>query len=233
EVIGPKGKVINTIQGETGADISVDDDGMVGVVSVSAVDGGAVAEAERQIRLILDPPTPEVNAEYTGKVVSITKFGAFINILPGRDGLLHISKIGGGKRIDKVEDVLELGQDLEVYVEDIDPNGKVSLRMAGDTGGKSGGDTGGSRSDSPKADGPAQGRSAAASTRDTEAGSSGESDSNGGGSDRPKRAPEFAPVLEAKLTETYGDLGPEPAPRNAGGGGRRGGGGGRGGRRGR
>nr|WP_291821858.1 S1 RNA-binding domain-containing protein [Candidatus Microthrix sp.] len=98
--------MINSIQGETGADISVDDDGMVGIVSVSAVDGNAVAEAERQIRLILDPPTPEVNAEYTGKVVSITKFGAFINILPGRDGLLHISKIGGGKRIDKVEDVL-------------------------------------------------------------------------------------------------------------------------------
>ncbi|MEZ5371791.1 MAG: S1 RNA-binding domain-containing protein [Microthrixaceae bacterium] len=107
---GPRARWINTIQGETGADISVDDDGMVGVVSVSAVDGGAVAEAERQIRLILDPPTPEVNAEYTGKVVSITKFGAFINILPDGIGLLHISKIGGGKRIDKVEDVLELGR---------------------------------------------------------------------------------------------------------------------------
>ena len=252
EVIGPKGKVINTIQGETGADISVDDDGMVGVVSVSAVDGNAVAEAERQIRLILDPPTPEVNAEYTGKVVSITKFGAFINILPGRDGLLHISQIGGGKRIDKVEDVLELGQDLAVYVEDIDPNGKVSLRMAGDTGEKSGGDSSGSRSSSPKADGPSQGRSAAAaSDRRAEGsggrqgdgsgssdgsssdGSSSDRDSSGSGSDRPKRAPEFAPVLEAKLTEAYGDLGPEPAPRSAGGGGRRGGGGGRGGRRGR
>ncbi|MBL0202815.1 MAG: polyribonucleotide nucleotidyltransferase [Candidatus Microthrix sp.] len=252
EVIGPKGKVINSIQGETGADISVDDDGMVGVVSVSAVDGNAVAEAERQIRLILDPPTPEVNAEYTGKVVSITKFGAFINILPGRDGLLHISKIGGGKRIDKVEDVLELGQDLAVYVEDIDPNGKVSLRMAGDTGEKSGGDSSGSRSSSPKADGPSQGRSAAAaSDRRAEGsggrqgdgsgssdgsssdGSSSDRDSSGSGSDRPKRAPEFAPVLEAKLTEAYGDLGPEPAPRSAGGGGRRGGGGGRGGRRGR
>ena len=234
EVIGPKGKVINTIQGETGADISVDDDGMVGVVSVSAVDGNAVAEAERQIRLILDPPTPEVNAEYTGKVVSITKFGAFINILPGRDGLLHISKIGGGKRIDKVEDVLELGQDLAVYVEDIDPNGKVSLRMAGDTGEKSGGDSSGSRSSSPKADGPSQGRSAAAaSDRRAEGsggrqgdgsgssdgsssdGSSSDRDSSGSGSDRPKRAPEFAPVLEAKLTEAYGDLGPEPADRKS------------------
>ena len=172
EVIGPKGKVINSIQGETGADISVDDDGMVGIVSVSAVDGGAVAEAERQIRLILDPPTPEVNAEYTGKVVSITKFGAFINILPGRDGLLHISKIGGGKRIDKVEDVLELGQDLQVYVEDIDPNGKVSLRMVGDTKSDSAGKGSGSRSsaergDSPKADAPPRGRSSATTSSAT------------------------------------------------------------------
>ncbi|MGB3028512.1 MAG: polyribonucleotide nucleotidyltransferase, partial [Candidatus Microthrix parvicella] len=230
EVIGPKGKVINSIQGETGADISVDDDGMVGVVSVSAVDGNAVAEAERQIRLILDPPTPEVNAEYTGKVVSITKFGAFINILPGRDGLLHISKIGGGKRIDKVEDVLELGQDLDVYVEDIDPNGKVSLRMAGDDKADSASTSSGSGSqgDSPKADAP-RGRASdtATSSSNDDAGQGADNDSRSsdsrstGGdtaSDRPKRAPEFAPVLEAKLTETYGDLGPEPAPRNAGGG---------------
>ena len=243
EVIGPKGKVINSIQGETGADISVDDDGMVGIVSVSAVDGGAVAEAERQIRLILDPPTPEVNAEYTGKVVSITKFGAFINILPGRDGLLHISKIGGGKRIDKVEDVLELGQDLQVYVEDIDPNGKVSLRMAGDTKADSAGKGSGSRSsaergDSPKADAPPRGRSSATTSSDTgsdvstadDARDSEDTGSENTGTDRPQRAPEFAPVLEAKLTETYGDLGPEPAPRNAGGGRR---GGSRGGRRGR
>ncbi len=134
EVIGPKGKVINAIQSETGANISVDDDGLVGTVSIASPDRGVVAEAERQIRLILDPPTADVGATYPGKVVNITKFGAFVNILPGRDGLLHISKIGGGKRIDKVEDVLELGQTVDVVVEDIDPNGKVSLRMAGDTG---------------------------------------------------------------------------------------------------
>ncbi len=134
EVIGPKGKVINAIQSETGADISVDDDGLVGTVSIASSDRGVVAEAERQIRLILDPPTADVGATYPGKVVNITKFGAFVNILPGRDGLLHISKIGGGKRIDKVEDVLELGQSIDVVVEDIDPNGKVSLRMAGDAG---------------------------------------------------------------------------------------------------
>ena len=132
EVIGPKGKMINTIQAETGADISVDDDGMVGIVSVASSDIAKVEEAMRQIMLIVDPPTAEVGALYTGKVVNITKFGAFVNILPGRDGLVHISKLGGGKRIDKVEDVLELGQEIEVVVEDVDPNGKISLKPVGD-----------------------------------------------------------------------------------------------------
>ena len=130
EVIGPKGKMINTIQAETGADISVDDDGMVGLVSVASSDRMVVDEAVRQIMLIVDPPTAEVGVSYPGKVVNITKFGAFVNILPGRDGLLHISKIGGSKRIDKVEDVLELGQEIQVVVEDVDPNGKISLNLS-------------------------------------------------------------------------------------------------------
>ena len=131
EVIGPKGKVINAIQSETGADISVDDDGTVGVVAIASTDRAAVLEAERQIKLILDPPTADVGATYKGRVVNITKFGAFVNILPGRDGLVHISKLGGGRRIDRVEDVLELGAELEVIVEDVDPNGKISLLPAG------------------------------------------------------------------------------------------------------
>ena len=151
EVIGPKGKVINAIQAETGADISVDDDGVVGTVSVSSADSTVVAEAERQIRLILDPPTAEVGATYPGRVVNITKFGAFINILPGRDGLLHISKIGGGKRIDKVEDVLELGQAIDVVVEDIDPNGKVSLGLGGDAPETKGDSSGGGSADAAPA----------------------------------------------------------------------------------
>ena len=133
EVIGPKGKVINTLQQETGADIAVDDDGVVGTVTIGAKDGNAVEEARRRISLILDPPTAEVGAVYEGKVVNITKFGAFVNILPGRDGLLHISKLSplaGGKRIDNVEDVLTLGQAVEVRVDDIDPQGKVSLSLA-------------------------------------------------------------------------------------------------------
>ena len=132
EVIGPKGKVINAMQQETGAEIIVDDDGVVGTVAIAGTDRDAVYEAERQINLILDPPTADVGETYTGKVVNITNFGAFVNILPGRDGLLHISKIGGNKRINKVEDVLELGQEVEVRVEDIDPNGKISLVPAED-----------------------------------------------------------------------------------------------------
>jgi len=130
EVIGPKGKVINAITAETGADVSVDDDGMVGTVTIGSTDRGAVEEAKRQIQLILNPPTANVGQTYPGRVVNITKFGAFVNILPGRDGLLHISKIGGGKRINKVEDVLDLGDELEVTVDDVDPNGKVSLSLA-------------------------------------------------------------------------------------------------------
>ena len=142
EVIGPKGKVINAMQQETGAEIIVDDDGIVGTVAIAGTDRDAVYEAERQINLILDPPTADVGETYAGKVVNITNFGAFVNILPGRDGLLHISKIGGNKRINKVEDVLELGQEVEVRVEDIDPNGKISLVPVDDGSSKGNGDDG-------------------------------------------------------------------------------------------
>ena len=99
-------------------------------MSIGSTDRDAVIEAERQIRLIINPPTANVGENYEGRVVNITKFGAFVNILPGTDGLLHISKIGGGKRIDKVEDVLSLGDSVEVHVDDIDPNGKLSLSLA-------------------------------------------------------------------------------------------------------
>ncbi|HEX8805203.1 MAG TPA: polyribonucleotide nucleotidyltransferase [Acidimicrobiales bacterium] len=143
EVIGPKGKVINAITAETGADVSVDDDGMVGTVTIGSSDKGAVEEARRQVQLILNPPTAEVGQTYRGRVVNITKFGAFVNILPGRDGLLHISKIGGGKRIDRVEDVLQLGDEVEVRVDDVDPGGKVSLSLASAPEARSGGDSGG------------------------------------------------------------------------------------------
>jgi polyribonucleotide nucleotidyltransferase len=138
EVIGPKGKVINTLQQETGADISVDDDGVTGTVTIGAKDGAAVDEARRRIELILDPPKAEVGSTYTGRVVNITKFGAFVNILPGRDGLVHISKLGRGRRLDKVEDVIDLGDELTVRVDDIDPQGKVSLSLVDNDGAPSG-----------------------------------------------------------------------------------------------
>ena len=158
EVIGPKGKVINTIQQETGADIAVSDDGVVGTVSVGSKDSSQVDEARRRIELILDPPTAELGADYTGRVVNITKFGAFVNILPGRDGLLHISKIGRGKRIDRVEDVFNLGDEVTVRVDDIDNSGKLSLSLAGDApegdddGGSGNGDGGGRRERSERSE---------------------------------------------------------------------------------
>ena len=100
-------------------------------------------EAKAAILAIVDPPKAELNAVYKGRVVNITKFGAFVNILPGRDGLVHISKLGRGKRINAVEDVLSLGQELEVRVDEIDDKGKVSLTPVGDEpeqGGVAGGD---------------------------------------------------------------------------------------------
>jgi len=222
EVIGPKGKVINAMQAETGADISVDDDGMVGTVSIASSDRAAVEEAERQIKLILDPPTPEIGVEYKGRVVNITNFGAFVNILPGRDGLLHISKIGGKRRIDRVEDELSLGDEVPVIVEDIDPNGKVSLKPAGLDLGDDGDSGGGERASAVSSGGG--GRSGG---RD-----SGGRDSGGrnGGRERRSSSSEsadsdtvsFEAAFEADQQGRYSDLGPASTPPDSGrGGGRR------------
>ena len=212
EVIGPKGKVINSIQSETGADISVDDDGQVGMVSIAATDREVVEEAERQIRLILDPPTADVGETYSGRVVNITKFGAFVNILPGRDGLLHISKIGQGKRIDRVEDVLELGQEIDVVVEDIDPNGKVSLKIAGDDNDYTGG--GGRGGDRDRGDRGGRGRGdrdrgdrGRGDRGDRGARSRSNDDSNGSGDDNVATL-SFEEDFEP---EGFGELGPEGA----------------------
>ncbi len=200
EVIGPKGKVINTLQAETGADITVDDDGMFGLVTIGAKESSAVDEARRRIYLIVDPPDADIGAVYDGKVVNITKFGAFVNILPGRDGLLHISKIGGGKRIDKVEDVLALGQPVQVRVDDIDPQGKISLSVAsGDLseGGGSGasGGAGGSGGDASLA-----GRGGATTSRVE------------GGDRSSSAAPvaSFEASFDAEIERELGDLGPAP-----------------------
>ncbi len=227
EVIGPKGKVINAIQQETGAEVIVDDDGVVGTVAIASPNRDAVYEAQRQIELILDPPTAEVGAIYEGKVVNITNFGAFVNILPGRDGLVHISKIGGGKRIDRVEDVLELGQSISVKVEDIDPNGKVSLLPADAAAlneAASGSDRGSRDSSDSHTD----------SDSDSDSGSdSGSPESDSGGSGE---TASFEDNFESKMRDELGDLGPAEVGGGGGGGrggGNRGGGRGRGGRGGR
>ena len=127
EVIGPKGKTIRELEEETGAQIEIDDDG---TIRVGAPDTASLELAKERILAIGYPPEAKVGEVYDGEVVNITKFGAFVNILPGRDGLLHISKIGGGKRIDRVEDVLSLGDKVKVVVREIDDRDKVSLEMA-------------------------------------------------------------------------------------------------------
>lgn len=213
EVIGPKGKVINALQQETGADIAVDDDGMVGTVTIGSTDGGAVAEARRRIELILDPPTAKVGAVYMGKVVNVTKFGAFVNILPGRDGLLHISKLGSGKRIERVEDVLNLGDSIEVRVDDVDPQGKVSLSPAAEDGPVA--DDHSSPSDRPSAsqdDAPQDDASEDDASQDDS--------SQAGG---PVAKVSFEDAFDAELRDEFGDLGPASSSGRGSGGGRPGG----------
>jgi polyribonucleotide nucleotidyltransferase len=228
EVIGPKGKVINTIQQETGADIAVDDDGMVGTVTVGATERTKVDEAVRRIQLIIEPPKADVGGTYTGKVVSITKFGAFINILPGRDGLLHISKVGKGERVNNVEDVLSLGQEIEVRVDDIDVQGKISLQYADmppadtpradrgprdrdDRGGRGGDRDRGPRRDGDRDRGPRRDgdrdrgpRSDRGGDRDRGPRRDGGSGGSGGGGSTVS----FSDDFDAQIAGEFGDLGP-------------------------
>ena len=127
ELIGPKGKTINAIQDETGADISIDDDG---TVFIGAVDGESAEAARARVNAIANPINPEVGEQYLGTVVKIATFGAFISLVPGKDGLLHISeirKLAGGKRVEDVEDVLSVGQKVLVEISKIDDRGKLSL----------------------------------------------------------------------------------------------------------
>ncbi len=127
EVIGPKGKMINQIQEDTGAEISIEDDGTVFIGATS----GSSAEAARQaVNSIANPQMPEVGERFVGTVVKTTTFGAFVSLTPGKDGLLHISQIRrlvGGKRVDNVEDVLNVGDTVEVELAEIDARGKLSL----------------------------------------------------------------------------------------------------------
>ena len=127
EVIGPKGKMINQIQEDTGADISIEDDG---TVFIGATDGPSAEAAKAAINAIANPHVPEVGERFLGTVVKLATFGAFVSLIPGKDGLLHVSelkKISGGKRVENVEDVLEVGQKLQVEITKIDDRGKLSL----------------------------------------------------------------------------------------------------------
>ncbi|PZE73510.1 polyribonucleotide nucleotidyltransferase [Curtobacterium sp. MCBD17_019] len=127
ELIGPKGKTINGIQDETGADISIEDDG---TVYIGAVDGPSAEAARAQVNAIANPTNPEIGDQFLGTVVKIATFGAFVSLLPGRDGLLHVSevrKLAGGKRVENVEDVLGVGQKVLVEVTKVDDRGKLSL----------------------------------------------------------------------------------------------------------
>ncbi|ROS59687.1 polyribonucleotide nucleotidyltransferase [Frigoribacterium sp. PhB160] len=127
ELIGPKGKTINAIQDETGADISIEEDG---TVYIGAVDGPSAEAARAQVNAIANPTNPEVGEQFLGTVVKIASFGAFVSLLPGKDGLLHISevrKLAGGKRVENVEDVLGVGQKILVEITKTDDRGKLSL----------------------------------------------------------------------------------------------------------
>jgi polyribonucleotide nucleotidyltransferase len=124
EVIGPKGKMINSITEQTGADISIEDDG---TIYVGAADGPSAEAAIGMINGIANPQLPKVGERFLGTVVKTAAFGAFVSLVPGKDGLVHISKLGSGKRIGKVEDVVKVGDKLRVEVVDIDNRGKVSL----------------------------------------------------------------------------------------------------------
>jgi polyribonucleotide nucleotidyltransferase len=134
EVIGPKGKMINQIQTDSGAEITVEDDG---TIYIGATDGPAAESARSAINAIANPQMPEVGERYLGTIVKITNFGAFVSLTPGKDGLLHVSKLkqlAGGRRVEKVEDVLTVGQKLQVEITEIDSRGKISLAPAAEAG---------------------------------------------------------------------------------------------------
>jgi len=126
-VIGPKGKMINQIQDETGADITIEDDG---TIYIGAIEGSAAEAAKAQINAIANPVQLSVGDKFNGSVVKLATFGAFVNLAPGKDGLLHISqirKMHGGKRIENLEEVMKVGDKIEVVINEIDPKGKYSL----------------------------------------------------------------------------------------------------------
>ncbi|MCY3662776.1 MAG: polyribonucleotide nucleotidyltransferase [bacterium] len=236
EVIGPKGKVINALQEETGAEIMVDEDATGARVAIAAADRAAVASAEERIRAIVFPPEVEIGAIYTGRVVNITGFGAFVNILPGRDGLVHISKLGGGRRLDRVEEVLSLDDEITVRVDQVDGNNRISLiPVGGDDDGSDGAGgqaerSGSERRPSDRRDGGRGGRDGGRD-RGRDGGRDGGRDRgrdggrDGGRGGRERQAPRsdsetstgieevsFAEEFDRMVAADFGDLGPADAP---------------------
>ena len=224
EVIGPKGAVIRELEEVTGAKIEIEEGDGIGIVRIASSDADALANAMERVRQIAYPPEAEIGAEYDGKVVNITKFGAFVNILPGRDGLLHISRLDGSKRVERVEDYLSDGDALKVRVREID-RGKVSLELvealegatlpsgdapSGGGGGRGrdsrGGDRGRDNRGSGNRDGgnrgsdkPASGKPASGSndtSSDSRTGKHETDDSNDGGSGRRRAAVSFDEAFE-------------------------------------
>jgi polyribonucleotide nucleotidyltransferase len=123
EIIGPKGKNINAITAQTGVEIDIDEDG---TIRIGSTDQESAEEAARLIEEVANPRIPEVGERITGIVVKAMPFGAFVNVAPGRDGLVHISKLGEG-RIERVEDAVNVGDEIEVEITEVDPAGKISL----------------------------------------------------------------------------------------------------------
>ena len=130
EIIGPKGKNIRELEEVTGATIEIDEDGAFGIVRIGTNDSDSLALAKEKVMQIAFPPEPEVGETYEGEVVNITSFGAFVNILPGRDGLIHISKLDTERRVERVDDYVALGDKIKVNVREIDRGGKVNLDLA-------------------------------------------------------------------------------------------------------
>ena len=128
EVIGPKGKNIRKIEDETGVSVEIDDEG---VLTLGSTEEESLIAAKEMVMLIIDPPEVEVGTDYEGEVVNIATFGAFVNLLPGKDGLLHISKFHSTKRVSDPEKVLEVGQKLMVHVDSVE-KGRVSLSLKED-----------------------------------------------------------------------------------------------------
>ena len=181
EIIGPKGKVIRELEAETGANLEIQEDGIVLIASENA---DQLEAAKQRVLEIAFPPEAEIGKEYDGQVVGITKFGAFVNILPGRDGLLHISKMDAKRRVNRVEDYLEEGDALKVVVGEIDRGGKVSLELVGEIEPKPGADVGppreGGGGDRGGRDRDGGGRDRGGRDRDR----GGSRDRDGGGRDR-------------------------------------------------